>query len=555
MASDNIELFSYTQPLAALASFTSEKMILSQYISLSAVCYGDQSFNFIFQFSGDGTHWDYSVPKSIDATTGTRVSTPVEAKWTRIRLVSTSGVNMTELRTFVYGVPSNSVLTAQLSSIGNINPKVDISADIQRSVFDEVMVTNYHPEFALKFNQLVSGALYNSISQNRFSSPYFQGINVWTYSGGVTTDGVVTAANYALRLSTNETTLNTDYILASSHMAYSAGVGVEARFTAAFVQPSTRTSNQRQLFGVMNVDGDIPVGSLYNGFLIGYNSFDTLSSELEVAWYRNGSLVQSVPQSSWNIDAGDGSGKAPNIIPHYLNVYKIQIGYLGSAGALFSIMGAQGKFYPLHRFVPYNGYILPQWSSSSMQLGLLVRADRVSTSKNGFIQTSSMSLGLEGVRVGNSLTSTRAAARTATTTETPILAIQNLGTSTTFMGSPNFLTYELEDLFLAVTSQNAIITTVRIYRNVSPLNGTYFFTGNLTESTKISTNETNFVSAIESKTIVISQDATVHYQMGSNEESIRNKSFLLEPGQNYVFTVQTSSATSSVAMSISWHEV
>lgn len=555
MTSNNIELFSYMTPLTALSSYTSEKVILSQYISLSAICYADETFNFIFDFSGDGINWDISVSQSITASTGTQLATPVKAKWTRIRLVSTSGINQTQMRVFVYGTPSNSALQAQLTGIGNFNPKVDVSADLQRTAFDEILTQNYTPKATFKWDQMGNGSLFSTLGTTRFSSPYLQGMDLRTYAGGIDTDGVVTKGNSTLRLSTNETTLNTDYMLTTRIVPYSAGLGIELLFTAAFIQPTTRTNNQRMLIGAMNVSGNLGNAILYDGFMIGYNDMNTTDTALEIAWYRGGTPVQIIPQSNWNIDPCDGSVKVQNIDPTTLNVFKISIGYLGVAGALFSIMGTNGNFYPVHRISPMNTTADTQWATSGISAGMLLRAAVTSTSKDGYIENGSMSIGICGQRSSNSFLIARANTITASTTETCILAVKNLGSGTIFMGEPNQLCYALEGLRVAVTSPNNVITTVNIYKNVTGLTGTYISTGNLNNSTSTSINETAFGAFVPFTVIPISQDATVDIALDESEEAIRNNFWSLQPEENYVITAVTSSSTTTVSASLSWHHV
>lgn len=555
MASDNIQVFAYTTPLTALSTYTSEKMILSQYISLSAIAYGDETFNFIFDFSGDGTNWDIAVSQSVTASTGTQIATPVKAKWTRIRLVSTSAIDQIELRVFVYGTPSNSAIQAQLTGIGNFNPKVDISADIQKSAFDEILVQSYAPVTSFKWDQMVSGALYHPTSQaSRFNSPYYQGFDLWVYAGGISTDGVVTKGDDTLRLATNETTLNTDYILSSKVVPYSAGLGMEMLFTVAFHQPTTRTYNQRQLMGMLNVNGNIGNGTLYDGFLIGYDDMTVATTGLEIAWYKGGSLIQRIPQTSWNIDPCDGSVKAQNLDPTTLNVFKITQGYLGVAGALFSIMGTDGTFYPIHRISPMNSSANTQWSVSGVRGGMLVRASATSVSNDGYMESGSQSVGLCGKRSANSVLISRSNSITATTTPTSILAVQNSGSGTIFMGEPNYQCYALESLRIAVTSPNNIITTVRIYKNQTTLTGTYVATGSTYNSCSAATNETS-TSGLLIVEIPISQDSTLEIALDDSEEAVRNGFWSLQPGENYNFMVLTSSSTSTIAISLNWHQL
>lgn len=166
-----------------------------------------------------------------------------------------------------------------------------------------------------------------------------------------------------------------------------------------------------------------------------------------------------------------------------------------------------------------------------------------------------MSIGLQGCRVGNSVTLNAENTITASTTETCILAILNLDSNTTFFGRPNHLCYELEDLFVGVTSPNNVITTIRIYRNATSLTGTYTPNNALNNSTRTATNETGFSTGLLVKSIPISQDSTVHYEMGSGEEAIRNLSYNLQPGENYIITAQTSSSTTTVSAALSWHHI
>lgn len=126
MSSNNIPLLSFNGNILAGTFIYTEKVIAGQYNSLNIVVKSDVNLQVTAEFSGDGTYWDYSISSNVVAATNKAVTITIQAKWIRLKVSNTSLVDSTYVRLYTYGSPTNSSVLAQLASIGNLNPVVDI---------------------------------------------------------------------------------------------------------------------------------------------------------------------------------------------------------------------------------------------------------------------------------------------------------------------------------------------------------------------------------------------------------------------------------------------
>lgn len=77
-----------------------------------------------------------------------------------------------------------------------------------------------------------------------------------------------------------------------------------------------------------------------------------------------------VPQTSWNIDKLDGSGPSGMVLdPTKLNIYEIDVGFLGSGTISFYTMSPQGKIIPFHTIRYPNSATIPHMKDPSLRLG------------------------------------------------------------------------------------------------------------------------------------------------------------------------------------------
>lgn len=137
--------------------------------------------------------------------------------------------------------------------------------------------------------------------------------------------------------------------------------------TFAWQQPPTSASDKAQ-------------GGLYNpsideGYMWGYKG-----TEFGIAYYRNGTEQNFIPQSEFNSDKLDGNddsdftrnGKPEAIDTSKLNVFQIKFGWLGSAPTTFEIVSPDGEWITVHRIDHPNDKDVPQITNPNMPATLTV---------------------------------------------------------------------------------------------------------------------------------------------------------------------------------------
>lgn len=141
-----------------------------------------------------------------------------------------------------------------------------------------------------------------------------------------TDGGTVGLVGNLLTLSTSTNSLGIARVQTLENLRYFAGREAELMATAKFTQGVENSAQRAGLFD----DQD--------GFWIGYNG-----TQFGVG-IRKGGVDIFIPQSSFNIDKVDGTGKSEHILNTLkLNIYRISYGYLGIAPVTFQVYGGRIK--------------------------------------------------------------------------------------------------------------------------------------------------------------------------------------------------------------------
>lgn len=300
MSSDNVLLLSHTSNILAGVTYTSEKVILGQYISLNILPKSDVDLSIVLQFSGDGSNWDYSVTSTVAAGGNTVISNPVQAKWMRITVTNSSGANSTYLRVFVYGTPSNSSITAQIGKIGNLNPEVDLGNL-------PISYANPNPIATYTF-QSVNTSL---TSANNIQCQHYD----LKVKSTITTPGAqVTGGNTLIKLINNNKN-SLDDVLGTTHNL--TGDYYVVRFVARFVYTTDSLNGGTTLVGTSSSYGD--------RFSFGFQG--TLDYDHFGIYQSPSGGGTFIPRTSWNVDKCDGTYIVPVLDPATCLAYQIVIGY------------------------------------------------------------------------------------------------------------------------------------------------------------------------------------------------------------------------------------
>lgn len=348
MTSDNVQLLGYTTNITAGNTVYTEKVILGEYISLNCIPKADQSLTIIFQFSGDGTNWDYSVTNNVSTGSNTLISSPVVGKWLRLSIQNTSITDTTFLRIYVYGTPSNSSISAQIGKIGNLDPQVRVS-NLPKGIFGELATIHPTPARQYIFTRGNSGLM----STSAWTLPYTDIKGYCSLAGTTLTvgNGVVRFGN---GLTPGGGPYNKAYLYGGA-MRYRAGQGVEATFTAYFKQPSlmdiANDNPITQYVGIGSIDSG--TNDVLDGYFFGYGDPTAgppdQATNFGIVYINNGVRV-FYPRSSWNIDKADGNYLIDSLNFDYSNILRIEYEYLGYGVVKFSVVNpSDGQFYPVHK--------------------------------------------------------------------------------------------------------------------------------------------------------------------------------------------------------------
>lgn len=549
MSSDNVELLTYTSNIGALVSVFTPKVILSQYISLSIIGACDQNLSIVIQFSGDGTHYDYSITRSLPIGANDVISTPVYGKWMRMEIVNTGVVATTSLRLFVYGTPNNSSISAVISRIGNLDPEVSVYNSLPTTVFNELQTAEVTPKVQYIFNRGVDGTIITPLPT--WSTPY-KSIRMYDSSNDPLYPTSVKFYRGSMQFGRLAPFVLNSYQSCNGDLySYRAGQGFLARFTACFTQynkavggPKCRT----QVCGVGNLDS---LNSVQDAIGFGFDSSTNWNSGgyngcMSIIWYQGG-VRTTVPRSSWNVDRCDGSYVLPAMDFSKFQIYQIRYSYLGWGSLEWYIYSpSTGRFQLVHVINNVNTYGPSlQTNFVDPQMGLVlfqkVEAGCTPLSDEEDISISSFMMAVEGkdeiIQLPIAYESSKSI---LANTETPILAIRVLGSS--WYTPLNHVSIDISGVGLSCDGTKN--TTFRLYYGGTISGGSYSTPFITNQPIEVNTTFTySNVGALPLQVYPLAKSSQIHIDLTQNSIHLNPK--------EYVVLTAISTGTSDVHCSIS----
>lgn len=333
--SDIIKTLSYTTPLTAGSSYTTEKFIGGQYSSLSISFNSDQDTDVLAQFSPDGINWDISIAKSFSAGVGSYENLVVLSKWMRLVITNNSLIDQTYLRVYTYGAIDNTSLNALIQKVGNVNPEIDVG-NLPLTAFGDLSVsdTTHHESY-----------VFNAGNTSIPSDNDIQSFNSDLQAGDILGSVVprIDFADRCINLKMNGDLNNVNYIQGCT-TKYNAGCGVTFRFTGKW------SLSDSDLGATLLVG----TGYINNGVRSDFYGFGW-SAPGAPCTYDNWGINYVIPggsgfipRTSFNVDKADGTGLLPALDTSKINVFQIKQTYLGGGPIKFYIMNPDGDWVLVH---------------------------------------------------------------------------------------------------------------------------------------------------------------------------------------------------------------
>lgn len=464
MSSDNVSLLTYTSNINAGVTVYTEKVLLGQYISLSIIANADQNLTIIIQYSPDGTNWDYNVSHSYSVGANQVITGPVLAKWTRLQITNSSVTNTTHVRIYVYGTPTNSSISAQITRIGNFNPTVDIG-NFPLGAFGELMVREDKPEIQYIFTHGLSG----NMLTNTYRLP-FTDITTWSTATSGLLGAPLTVSNGLVKFGNNFLQLDRG-ILQGSTFRYRPGQGLEAKFTAYFTQGLKNAGGNHPSTLYVGI-GNSSSSSSYrpqNGYFFGYGDPSLVGTSQATNFgivYINNGVRTFYPRTAWNVDRCDGTYQMPTIDFSKSNVFEIQYQYLGYGTVYFYVYNpSNGRPYLVHtinRSNTYAGGTATNLQDPSVGLVMFVEVEAgvIPASLTDEIGVGSFSLFCQGQEINPIERIAMENTKLGVTAETVLLSVR---CDTTFYGILNWWPTDID--FISTASDGTKSVKIRIYRN------------------------------------------------------------------------------------------
>jgi len=272
--------------------------------------------------------------------------------------------------------------------------------------------------------------------------------------------------------------------------------------------------------------------------------------------FITGSAVNTwTAQASWNVDVADGTGCVPARVFTNINVFQIQVQYLGAGAIIFSMEDeTTGTFTPVHMIAYANNNTVPHVSNPSLPFCAFV--DNGGTTTDIDLHSGSVGMFTEGKilrgHLVNSLPITYATENG--TTETAVLTIRNRATFPTTSAKTNRIIIYLEILSWATDIDSNRTGTLRLHYNPT-LTGTPVTYGNFS-------NEESVIEFISAGGATYSATGTTVFSeaLGGGEltgrENLDVLQLFLDPGDIFSIGVTGSAnnAVNAVEIALTWLE-
>lgn len=396
----------------------------------------------------------------------------------------------------------NDVKAVSVSDEGHL----EVSVQGPRGVFGELITANLAP--------VVEG-------------DFVYGLNTNLVSTSVTGSGTATSSNQLGVASTTAAASSSALIRSVRVAKYRPGHGIHARFTAMF---SAGASNSSQAAGLFN--------STVDAFAFGYNG-----TAFGCLWRRD-SVDTWVPQSSWNLDLCDGSGESGFAIdPTKLNIYRIQVGYLGAFGAIMSVLNSyNGQWIEVHQFAFANQRTTPHITNPTMYFG--ITAANTTNATNIAVSSASFFIGIEGERRRLGGTYGVSSFKSIGTTQNNVVTIRN---NNTINGITNRSMLRIRSISVSTA---ASVPVIFLLTKNTTLGGTPAYTN---------IDSTNSLAAYDTAgTTITGGNQVFNCAIGANGDQFADLTefdIYLLPGETLtVSAASISGPAANQAVAINWNE-
>ena len=459
---------------------------------------------------------------------------------TRYAQTPTDYTDVLNTRSIIWGKTQGGGIYEPIASNGE-NSLVVTVAD-PRTAFGELSVAQNYP-----------------ISQIDF----VYGINtVITSNVRAGSNATITASNGLMQVTANAAAgASMAMFRPKKFIKYRPGESSCTRITGMFTAGAPTNSMQFCGTGFLEPTSNV----LLDGMGFGYQG-----STFGIIWTRNSS-IQFIPQSSWNLDTMQGTGKSGfNIDPTKINIFQLKFQYLGGGNLFFYAMpSTTGRWVLVHMIQNAGTLTTPVFRDPTMHAMWYSNCYAIGDNRPVVVQGASLGQFLEGERrfLGPKGALVGApAASVINNTNTLIFAIRN---ATYFNGIPNRSQAHIRSISFggngtgAGSNQPNGVISFTLIRNptaggpaiFSPYNGSQFGTdgSNVVGQSAISSNISQ-LTTISGGNIGFTHVVAIGGQSGQIDLS--DYEIVLNPADTLCFTsnVITPSGTCYTGASVFWVE-
>ena len=501
-------------------------------VNVNIVCDESSTANGLqIQFSPDGTNISKTIKDTIFANINYSKSFTILDTYYRISFTTVSSPTIQKI--------TSRLLVSSQESVGQNN--FYLSNDSIYDAFGKLRVSNPYTILDMKFPIQPPSQTSTSEYLNNSELTCTRFVGSGTYTQTTTGNGLRTISvnNQAAGTFTSQSRKYCNYQPGKSLLILCSGV-INAGVAIGL---SSQT----------NVTTRIGFFDDYNGFYFQYDSTD-----MSVVYKNNGTIVETITQSNWNLDTMDGNGASSlNLDFTKTQLFVIDFEWLGVGRIRYGFY-AFGKINYCHQFTNLNTLIAPYMQSANLPIRYELQGNGAG-STGALIQICSTVISEGGFNPqGRPFTANNGlpAANNITAAETPLLAIKGGGVN---YYHQNIIPLGVELLNTANTT-DAIIYRIRLFLSPSPEPGT--FTWQNVSNYSVVQYATTITSFTTTGSIILEEG----YFTGKGASSFNsltdvfsNVIQLTSDAANIsdiiVVTAQIQTGNAQVACSIQWQEV
>jgi hypothetical protein len=392
------------------------------------------------------------------------------------------------------------------------------------SVVTESMDLDGHQRVKLPATQRSAfGAVLTASDTVEIHAQFPYNINPRLVTSTTANGGTVTQSNGKAVLQTSAANNGSATMETVKAIKYTPGQGVVIRFTGLF---TTCTASSTQ---------EIGVGNATDGYFFGCNG-----NAFGINRRQNGSDNWTA-QTAWNTDKMDGTGPSKQVLDITQgNVYAIEFQWLGFGMIRYSVENSTtGEVVIVNKIRYANTTTLPSIFNPTLPLHAAVINS--GNASNLTVQTASMGAATEGPRNDFGINNAADNAKSAVSTITNIISLQNRAT---YAGITNRARIKLTSYSCSVSTGTP--TFFRIHRNAT--------LGGVPSFTNFSTNQ-SIAATDTAGTTVTGGDLIYSTVIVSNQWiDMEAKDIHIEPGETFTFSATSTAGGVNVAVSVTWRE-